>query len=119
MDNNILNTEEKSYLLRKAELHKTSRQISEVVKQMKEDFINLSGGNESIPMVTYGIPGQELDLKIKLDRLTPEKFEIILPYFRRNLAKYHELRDTQKDLEKTLQQEKTPDFFDVVEKKRE
>lgn len=115
MTEGILDPKETSYLVKKAELLKTSHKINAVVESLVTDLVNASNG-EPKSNIIHGIAGKNLNVLIPLDKLTPERFEGVLPYFKKHLVEYHQLRKTQKELEEALKKESYSDIFDVVEK---
>lgn len=114
MTENILNPRETSYLLKKAELIKTYRQIDESVLALIHD---LTGKEEPKSNIVYAHAGKELKIDIALDNLTIERFNTVIPYFKKHLEEYHLLRSRQKELENELKKEQRPDFMDVVDTK--
>jgi len=58
-----------------------------------------------------------LKIAIPLDGLTIERFDIVVPYFKKHLEEYHQLRNRQRELEEALKKEKRPEFMDVVDSK--
>jgi hypothetical protein len=112
MSETILDPREASYLIKKAELIKTFHQIEQSVSALTGDLV---GSEEPKSHITYVNTGKELKIDISLDSLTPDRFDIIIPYFKKHLEEYHQLRKRQKELEEELTKEKRPHFMDVVD----
>ena len=108
----ILDPKEASYLIKKAELIKTFHQIEQSVSALVSDLV---GKEEPKSHMTHADTGKELRIDISLDSLTPDRFNIIVPYFKKHLEEYHQLRNRQKELEEALKKEKRPNFMDVVD----
>ena len=114
MSESILDPRETSYILKKAELVKTYRQIDESVLALIND---LTGKEEPKSNMVHAHAGKELKIDISLDKLTIERFNIIIPYFKKHLEEYHLLRSRQRELESELKEEQRPDFMDVIDTK--
>jgi len=90
MPENILEPGESLYLLKKAELIKTYRQIEQSFSELMSD---LAGKEEPKSNMVYANASKELKIAIPLDNLTIERFDIVVPYFKKHLEEYHRITD--------------------------
>ena len=103
MESEFVNESEQNYLLSKAELLRIEKRINETAEIIKTDF-----GHEE--QMTQSWTGVRIEIPIKLDELTLEKLESIIPKLKIHLAEYQRLRLLQHQTQKRIDMFKNSDF---------
>ena len=116
MKDSFLTDQEKDYILDKAEFLKVSALLEEIVKKLEEDFNSGKVIQKYKPEISDEVSVEKLEVSLYLDNVTPESLEEVFPVIKKHLAKYHQLRIHQREIEKRLYRVRETKF-DVVEKK--